>query len=1062
MQKVILVLVLFLIKVPVISQRLISDENLGNDNHNIDYTNNSVILEPYTYTNNFETRNLGAWASYPLWQDNAYDPNFQVKEFIPGDSNISIVQKVTPYSNVDNYAGAQKLLDMYLTPDSKITLRYFLKTNSNVDFFKIRLAAGEYGKIDVTLLHPQTNKWSWITVGFDDFARENSDIANKKKLRIYALAFLAKVAHADPDMPIYLALDDISFKGSRMTPFRFEVPKMYKLPEFENYIPDRPYQIDDMFRLKGQWPLEAQKVTLEIVQFTNENKSFYHGNLNKKINEEWELKPLKLSFSGGLYKCKLIAYKGSLILSETDFTIHIAPKNLATIHPRLLFDADEKTGIKNRFMEKRFQPVYENILKDAKIDRENNPVSSLIYDLDQFPDENWLPSWTAFGSHIYNTGDALKLNAFAYSFNGDTIAGNYAKNVLVTLAGWPNWISPWMIKRGRFSDHRMGTWSHDVALAYDLTYNLMTSQEAAKIRKAIMKNIVEGAYHTYVYNNEVISNTSNWIGHIIGGALMNMAAIADDGPETQNMEPYFTGAMLKFYSFLNHVTDTKDGAWGEGFGYNNYTFSNLSYSVPSLKNVYNIDVTDPLAGTYNEYIWGGLIRDRKWFGFGDSNDSIESANNWAFLLSMRKAPRLSWYYNYLKDGETLNDVFFDTQNMPQDSPFNENPVKIFQKVGTTVFKSGWGKNDFAFVMRTGSFFNHQHLDQGSFWLADRGITFIEDQPIHNSDYYNDPLYQSNFIQPIAHSTILIDHNEQSQRTGDPINLAPGFNDYAFISQFLDSKEAAFSRGDIGRLYWDKVKSLSRNVLFIKPRTLLMLDVTVPGKKDVDVTLLYHTKYLKDISASTQVSKITKQGVSLNLIHLSPDSIATKAEETPHYLNTLLKEKPLIKEGMLTVSAHTNGQPLVMANLLTTTKEGIIPEVTSKKGDGFVSGVASDKKFAFSTKPDSLFQVEDIKTNALAMTWDNSYCFVAMATIFRKKGITLIESDIPLTFELIGNEIQYSSSGKGNVMVHADQKPSSVIINGVRLNNFKYNKIHKTVSIQISDDSGTIVINGGKK
>ena len=1061
MQKVIWVLVLFLIKIPVFSQKL-SNENSENGNQNIMYTNKSVIVEPYTYTNHFETRDLGAWASYPLWQDNAYDPNFQVEQFIPGDSNISIVQKVTPYSNVDNYIGAQKLLNMYLTQDSKITLRYYLKTNSNVAFFKIRLAAGEYGKIDVTISHPQTNNWSWITVGFDDFARVNSNIANKRKLRIYALAFLAKVAHADPDMPIYLALDDISFKGARITPFRFEVPKMYKLPEFENYIPHKPYQIGDTFHLVGQWPVEAQKVTIEIANFTNGNKSFYHGNLNKKIKEGWELKPLKLSFPEGLYKCKLIAYKGLSVLSETDFTIHIAPKNLATIHPRLLFDASGETMIKNRFMEKGFQPVYTSILTDAKIDRENNPVSSLVFDLDQFPDENWLPSWTAFGSHIYNTGDALKLNAFAYSFNGDTIAGNYAKNVLATLAGWPDWISPWMIKRGRFSDHRMGTWSHDVALAYDLTYNLMTPQEAAKIRKAIMKNIVEGAYHTYVYNNEVISNTSNWIGHIVGGALMNMAAIADDGPETKNMEPYFTGAMLKFYSFLNHVTDTKDGAWGEGFGYNNYTFSNLSYSIPSLKNVYNIDVTDPLAGTFNEYIWGGLIRDRKWFGFGDSNDSIESANNWAFLLSMRKSPRLSWYYNFLKNGKTLDDVFFDTQNIPQDSPFNESPVKVFKKIGTTVFKSGWAKNDFVFVMRTGAFFNHQHLDQGSFWLADRGITFVEDQPIHNSDYYIDPLYQSNFTQPIAHSTILINHNNQSQRTGDPLNFAPGFNDHAFIDQFLDTKNAAFSRGDIGRLYWNKVKSLSRNVLFIKPRTLLMLDVAIPGKKDVDVTLLYHTKYLKDISASTQISKITKDGVSLNLVNLSPDNIEAKAVETPHYLNTLLKEKPLIKEGMLTISAMTKGHPLVIANLLTTTKEGVIPDVTSKKGNGFVSGAASGKKFAFSTKPDSVFRVEDMETNALAITWDDSYWFVALATIFKKKGVTLIKSDMPFTFELMGNEIHYSCNRKGNIIIHVDRKPSLVQINGVRIKNLKYDKVSKTFSIQLLDKSGTIVINGGNK
>src|SRR5665213_3277244 len=113
MQKVVLLLVLLILKLSVFSQQLINSTDFRDNDHNTDSVNNNVILEPYSYSNDFETRTLGAWASYPLWQDNAYDQNFQVKEFIPGDSNISIVQKVTPYSNVDNYAGAQKLLDMY-------------------------------------------------------------------------------------------------------------------------------------------------------------------------------------------------------------------------------------------------------------------------------------------------------------------------------------------------------------------------------------------------------------------------------------------------------------------------------------------------------------------------------------------------------------------------------------------------------------------------------------------------------------------------------------------------------------------------------------------------------------------------------------------------------------------------------------------------------------------------------------------------------------------------------------------------------------------------------------
>ena len=145
----------------------------------------------------------------------------------------------------------------------------------------------------------------------------------------------------------------------------------------------------------------------------------------------------------------------------------------------------------------------------------------------------------------------------------------------------------------------------------------------------------------------------------------------------------------------------------------------------------------------------------------------------------------------MKKEENYEDVIFNTKGIPEDSPFDENPVKIFREVGTTVFKGGWEKDDFSFVMRSGAFYNHQHIDQGSFWLADKGVIFIEERHLKNSTYYDDPIYQSKLIQPIGHSTILINDNEQSQRTGDHLYHAPGFNDQAYIANFLDGKDAAF-------------------------------------------------------------------------------------------------------------------------------------------------------------------------------------------------------------------------------------------------------------------------------
>ena len=115
------------------------------------YVSADTVLEPFSYTENFEDRSLGAWASYPLWQDTAYDPNFRVNEIVPGDKNISVVRKVTPYTNVDDYAGAQKLFDAYLVPGSSVTLRYYLKSNLPFEFFKVRLAAGGDGNTHLLL-----------------------------------------------------------------------------------------------------------------------------------------------------------------------------------------------------------------------------------------------------------------------------------------------------------------------------------------------------------------------------------------------------------------------------------------------------------------------------------------------------------------------------------------------------------------------------------------------------------------------------------------------------------------------------------------------------------------------------------------------------------------------------------------------------------------------------------------------------------------------------------------------------------------------------------------------
>jgi hypothetical protein len=386
-------------------------------------------------------------------------------------------------------------------------------------------------------------------------------------------------------------------------------------------------------------------------------------------------------------------------------------------------------------------------------------------------------------------------------------------------------------------------------------------------------------------------------------------------------------------------------------------------------------------------------------------------------------------------------------------PFGESPNRIFRSVGTTVFKGGWEPTDFSFAMRSGAFFNHQHLDQGAFWLADRGTIFLEERD--GSDYYDDDLYQPWFTQPVAHSTILINGNHQSQRTGDIINFAEGFEDHAKTVHFLDGRFSAFSSGDLTPLYWDAVKGLERNVLFIKPRTVILLDTVTPVESGTGMTMLFQARRLKDLVPGAKASTLAVDGKVLHFIHLAPDAREVRAVETPHYLKTLKDPGILQKEGMLTVTVKTGPDPLVAATLLTTTTGGA-PEASCSAVEGGMIGRTAGLDFAISTRPGSIYTAGDISTDAVAVTWKGGVVFAARCTRLSKGGQVLIQSAQPLTCEVSGGTIRYSHCVDDGISLGVSAKPSSVTVNGAAAE-FTYDAAAGLIKVALPKGEGTVII-----
>lgn len=1009
-------------------------------------------LEPYVYQEDFETNELNAWTSYPLWQDTAFDPNFHVGRLVPGDRNISIIQRVTPYTNVDNYAGAQKKLDAFLVPGSVIGLRYYLKTELQPEFFKIRIAGRPEGPVEFTVANPPTNCWQSLTISLADLAGQTPGIGGEP-VRVTGLAFLAKFPKADPSMPIYLGLDDIVVKGARTPDFRFSEPAMHKLTEWRPYIPQRLFERGGELRLRGEWPVAADGVSVRISTFTQRDKVLLDSRL-KKSGREWRLAPVRLDWPDGLYLGELTARRGRETISSTEFTILIAPSNLRGRHPRLWFDAQGLQAVKKRLLEDRFKPVAEGIQRDAKEARGNLPLEKFYFDVDVFAKDE--PLLGNVPRSVYPWFDRIKAwragihdNALAYALLDDKEAGQYAAGLLVKLCRMSPWLHPWFESRGQHIYYPVGELGMDVALGYDLVFDLLDEPGKRIVKEGLWRNVVSGCHRSYVEDNLVTSNTSNWADHITGGSIMSQAATFGDIQDGQSAEPYLTGVLLKLYEVIQKSSG-RDGGYGESYGYCSFTMESLAKALPALANVFHIDFSSTLDRTYQDMPWASLLEDKFFFYFGDSSGNLGPMTNWAWLLAGRRDPLLGWAYGYLKKSETIMDVIYEPQKAPRRDPFGENPVRLYRDIGTTVFRSGWKKDDFVFVMRTGAFYNHQHLDQGTFWLADRGSIFVAER--HGSTYYDDPYYQSHYTQPVGHSTILVDRNEQSQRVGDPLAFIPGFEDHAFIHQFLDGEAASFVSGDIGKLYWGKVRELRRNVLYLKPRTLLMLDTVVPADKDADITLLYQAGELRDISADERSSIIRKDKNILRISHLWPPKVVVETQETPLYINTLKTEKPLEREGLLAVTARTAGKPLVLANLLGTTANEE-PEVTP--GVGCVYGKLPDREFVFSTNPGRMYEQGRWKTDALALTWDERVIFAAACTSLGRDGEALLRSAEPIAFELQAGKIKYCASRPSAVAILVASKPKAVALDGKRLAEHVWDSKTRELRLTLPAGEGTL-------
>ncbi len=1040
-------------------------------------------LKTHVYREDFEQGELNAWASYPPNQDTAYDPYIYPGKITADEAGKCLVVKMEPPWPADQILGAVKLLDIMFDRDFSLRFRYYLKTVDSCPELRVHLPLADRSRLIYSHKNPPKNQWAELVLTWDSLAAQGLVPHDINLLRLTAVAVTAHIPKADPSMPIFLGIDDIEIRGLIEKEFVFVEPEVASLAEWQEKIPLRHYRQGSTFRLTGTFDFSPDRVTLTFCPLTDRNRTILTVPLTEDRDHLWKTKDISIekdTFPPGLYLGTITAGAESKPLSVTRMTLFVEPRTGKREHPRVLFDPGGLSAFRGRLLNSRFRPVLDRFLARARSYREEIDITKIVFDIDQFPEQDWvvsLPAW--YRDRFMAFREGLFTNAIAHLSGQDESAAPFIKALLLQLAGWPQWNHPWMEARGFHTYYPLGEFSDAFAIAYDTIYDLLTEQDRQTIRRGLLRNYIIPAYETYIVDNQVTSNSSNWLSHIAGGALISLMAIIGDDPDLGDFEPWLSGFVLKEHKYISTVFGP-DGSYGEGFRYYNFAMQSFARTLPALERLFGIDLSGPLLGSHQETIWAAIVPKNTAFGFGDTESYFKQEaqawwigtengpmNSWAWLLERSRDPSLAWLYHSLKEFDTLQEVLHETGDIPASDPSALGSVRFFPDVGTAVFKSGWREEDFIFVFRSGPFFNHQHLDQGSFYLADRGEIFLEERYDGEHHYYDDPVYRTHAIQPISHNTILLNRNPQSQKVGDPKGFAPGMGDQARLSSWLDTPEFAFVSGDLEKVYIEKLTTLRRNALYIKPRTVLLVDEIVPADEDVEVSLLFHTRWKKDITAGQEESTITKGGAALHIYHLAPEGARKELLTEPHFLYQYAA-RPLIERGYLQVSHETNGRRLIFANLMAATADSGPAPVDISKEDGSivarVFGPAGQKTVGLSIGTSITWG--DWSSDALILaTGPEEGFFMGRGTVLRKNRTTVIESERPLVCWLGVTEGRLEVRGylgqASKIILTVDSKPRDVRLNGEPVSDFSYDSKSRTLRLFVPAGPFAVAATGEK-
>ena len=1012
------------------------------------------VLEPYTFTENFEHGAVGPWAAYPPSQDTAYDPSIRVLPLLneKDADNRALTREITPNYDIDYDFGVRKLLDMYVDETSVLTFRVYVKSYRGTSGIKVRLGFGDGEMAEKLLPFSEIGTWHDCRLDFSEI------MSSGETKKLDAAAFMAVCPNADPETLLRFRLDDVGITGYRERHWRFSEPAVHKLEEWPDFITGKHYTEGGSITISGMSPVESTKISVRVSRALTgaDTRTFSMKKRSGRWSRTIPLNTSKKGLAPGLWRAQISSTVKNGDSFSTSLVFLVRRGDAPTGHPSLYYSQRDVKRIMAKTASGHTKTVWDTIRNSANRARRDHDIEDFNYKFDVFNEVHWLPVFGNFGSELRTPQDYIRDNAVVYGMSNDSEAGKAARDALLKVTEWPSYVPPHILNQGKHSYYITGLFLTDLALGYDILHGLYTPDERTTVAGSLYSKGVKAVYEEYVKGNWVSSNTSNWICDVTAGSILcSMAIYEDYGPE--KLEPYLTGSILKLGEIAHDAFD-EDGCYGEGSLYYMHTLHGLTKSMAVLERAFDIRFPEKIARSHYFLLYQLDPETKRIYTFGDSYENLMGfgsssylgMGNAVYLLKKYRDPYLKWLYDF-NPGTTERDLFFADDSIESKSPDDLPKVKLFRDIGTTVFRSGFGHDDFMFVFRCGAFVNHQHFDQGAFFLADRGEEFLGE--IGRSGYYTDLWYQKLITQPGGHNCILVDGNPESQIHGDFLHDVPAWKNYASTTDFFEFDGGAFVSGRLDPLYGGKMRNLRRNILYLEPRTVVLIDEFEAEEGVETVDLRFHAPVMEDISVSDgdTLAYITRPGGILTIRNAGPESINATIFRRPMTLREISDRRPenMKKRGFLQLSVPTNkvGKKSTVVNVLSTDSALMDSLFTNQISDSYrmrIGGWHCIIRTDFSHR----LSGSTLDTDALIFLAGEDHVTFLRVTYMKNRDSTVdFSADEPVNYEYHHKKrllkISRLSGNSGKIFVGTVfgtvSKPENILLDGKKFRDWTYEK-----------------------